>query len=123
MKKLHVPASEGELLMIKSLFQREGVRHYVQNDAVGTLYGAFSGGALRKAVFVAEADEARARDLLMSVQAKSAAAAPNVISDGGADRRRRKGKVGRALLLVLMLFFLVPFVLFVIRAARSYLEF
>ena len=105
--------------MIRSLLQHEGIRHYVQNDNVGTLYGAFAGGALRKAIFVAEGDESRARRLLESVIVRTAAPVPGAVETDGRPARKQKHAVGRLLMMILMMFFLVPFAFMVIRTLKG----
>lgn len=125
MRRLYVPASEAELLLIANLLEREGVRHFIQNDNVGTLYGAFSGGAMRKAVFVAEGDAARAGKLIEAAvlrpPAVSGTAIPGAVGTGGREARKQRHAVGRLLMLILTAFFLVPFVLMVLRALKGLL--
>ena len=64
MVKLVEPQSEGELALIKSLLEGNGIRYYVQNEFFGGLYPGLSLPFNRRAVMVEERELERAGILL-----------------------------------------------------------
>lgn len=64
MVKLIEPHSEGELAVIKSLLEGNGIRYYVQNEFFGGLYPGFPLPFNRRVVMVEENELERAEVLL-----------------------------------------------------------
>jgi hypothetical protein len=66
MIKLYSPENESELVVIKSIFQAEGVNYYVLNDHFGTLkVGPRIGLLNAKYIFVSEEDYDSAKEILL----------------------------------------------------------
>jgi len=65
MKKVRVPSGEGELLVLGGLLEAAGIRYFVQNENVASLYPGLQGDSLwGKAIWVSDEDEGRAKDVI-----------------------------------------------------------
>jgi hypothetical protein len=64
MVKLIEPQDEGELALIKSLLDGNGIQFFVQNEYFGSLYPGLSLPFNRRVVMVHEADLDRAETLM-----------------------------------------------------------
>jgi hypothetical protein len=64
MKKVRVPSGEGELLVLVGLLEAAGIRYFIQNENISSLYPGLQGDSLwGKAIWVGDEDEGRAKDV------------------------------------------------------------
>ena len=70
MVKLIEPYDEGELALIKSLLEGNGIRYFVQNEHFGSLYPGLALPFNARVVMVDESDIGRAGTLLAELTAE-----------------------------------------------------
>jgi hypothetical protein len=72
MIELYSPRNEGELMLLKSIFQAAGIRFFVHNDAFGSLtVGPRIDRYNQKRIFIADADYRDAQELLQEFLVKT----------------------------------------------------
>lgn len=67
MVKLIVPQDEGELALVKSLLDGNGITYFVQNEFFGSLYPGLPLPFNKRVVMVDESEIARAETLLSAL--------------------------------------------------------
>ena len=117
MKKAYVPGSEEELVVLRSIFEGEGVPCYVQNDNFGSLYATgLMHSFNQKAMYVSDQDERKARKIIEDYLAKDGReiSAPPIEEPVGQSNTWRRNPEIRLLLVVIFLLMCLVLIRFVV---------